>query len=340
MQEADLLQALRANPFVLAPMAGITDRVFRLFMRRQGAGVVISELISANGLFHNSEKTRDMMKYFPEERPVGIQIFGEEGTPLAAAAAYVEKIGADFVDLNLGCPVKKVVSKGGGSALLKEPLKLQKILREIKSAIDIPLTIKIRTGWDQGTRNALEIVRIAFDEGVTWVAIHGRTRNQGYAGDADWDYIAGVKANSPLPIIGNGDINSAGTAINRLNDSGCDGVMIGRGCLKNPWIFQQARHLWNGEVIEPISTEYLPLFQFLKTEGEREFDPHVFMILLRKLAAWYSAGLPGAGEFRRNLFTVRGLDATFETIEKYYRGLDPGARLDTSGEDFLMGGHG
>lgn len=340
MQQEALLQSLRNNPFVLAPMAGITDRVFRLFMRQQGAGVVISELISANGLFHNSEKTRDMMKFFPQERPVGIQIFGEEEKALAAAAAYVEKIGADFVDLNLGCPVKKVVSKGAGSALLREPLKLKQILRTIKSSISIPLTIKIRTGWDHDSRNALEIVQVAFDEGVTWVAIHGRTRTQGYAGEADWDYIAGIKANSPLPIIGNGDISSAKMAVQRLQESGCDGVMIGRGCLKNPWIFQQARHLWNGETVEPISSEYLPLFQFLKDHGENEFDPRVLMILMRKLAAWYSSGLPGSADFRRNLFTVRGLDETFTAIENYYKSIDPSSLQDTSEEAFLMGGHG
>ncbi|MCJ8277191.1 MAG: tRNA-dihydrouridine synthase family protein, partial [Bdellovibrionales bacterium] len=249
MKEEQLLQELKNNPFLLAPMAGITDMVFRTFMRRQGAGIVISELVSANGLKYDSEKTKDLMRFCEEERPVGLQIFGEDEEALINAAIYVEQLGADFVDINLGCPVKKVVKKGAGSALMKEPDKLRRICRGIKNKISIPLTIKIRTGWDYENRNALEIAQLAFDEGVTWVAIHGRTRSQAYNGQADWDYIAGIKRNAPLPIIGNGDITSATIANNRLKESGCDGVMIGRGCLKNPWIFKQSFEMWSGKSV-------------------------------------------------------------------------------------------
>ncbi|MEM7646698.1 MAG: tRNA dihydrouridine synthase DusB [Pseudomonadota bacterium] len=340
MTEAQLLQELKNNPFLLAPMAGITDRVFRWLMRLQGCGIVTSELVSANGLFYNSDKTKNLMKFFEDERPVGIQIFGEEEQALVEAAQYVEQLGADFVDINLGCPVKKVVKKGAGSAMMKEPDKLRRICRQIKSKIQIPLTIKIRTGWDQHSRNALEIVQLAFDEGVTWVAIHGRTRAQAYNGEADWDYIAGVKANSPLPIIGNGDITSPELAVGRLKESGCDGVMIGRGCLKNPWIFQQAFEQWSGTQKAPMTHQYLPLFEFIKEKGQNEFEERVIVVLLRKLAAWYSTGLPKSAEFRRSLYSARGLDTTFDAINNYYQTVDPHLLVDTSDQAFLKGGHG
>jgi tRNA-dihydrouridine synthase B len=340
MKEELLLQELKNNPFVLAPMAGITDRVFRRFMRQQGAGILTSELISANGLMYNSDKTKNLMRFFESERPIGIQIFGEDIESLVNAAQFVEQLGADFVDINLGCPVKKVVKKGAGSALLKEPDKLRNMCRAIKSKITIPLTIKIRTGWDQNTRNALEIVQLAYDEGVTWVAIHGRTRSQAYTGQADWDYIAGVKANSPIPIIGNGDITSAPIAVSRLKDSQCDAVMIGRGCLKNPWIFQQSLELFKKEDFEPISFDYLPLFQHLREVSEGEMEERVLCLLFRKLANWFSSGLPGSGEFRRQIFAARGLDETYRAIESYYEGVNPSLRKDTSHEAFMMGGHG
>lgn len=340
MREEDLLQALKDNPFLLAPMAGITDRIFRSFMRKQGAGILTSELISANGLLYNSDKTKEMMRFFESERPVGIQIFGEDENALVKASQYVEDLGADFVDINLGCPVKKVVTKGAGSALLKEPKKLRNICRAIKSKISIPLTIKIRTGWDQQSRNALDIVQLAYDEGVTWVAIHGRTRSQAYTGQADWDYIAGVKANSPIPIIGNGDITSPCLAVKRLKDSRCDAVMIGRGALKNPWIFQQSLKKSLDKDFEPLSFEYLPLFQHLRESAEGEMDERVLCLILRKLANWYSSGLPASGEFRRRVFSSRGLDETYTAIEEYYKDLSPEERLDTSHEAFMMGGHG
>ena len=338
--EADLIQELEKNPFVLAPMAGITNRVFRRFMRLQGAGILTSELISANGLLYRSEKTKKMMEFYEEERPIGIQIFGEEETALVQAAQEVEQLGADFVDLNLGCPVKKIVKKGAGSALLKEPLKLKGICQKIKKKIQIPLTLKIRTGWDQSSRNAPEIIQLAYDEGVTWVAIHGRTRSQAYTGEADWNYIGEVKKKSPLPIIGNGDITSADLALKRLQTSKCDGVMIGRGCLKNPWIFQQCLKQWQGGEFHPLSFQYLPLFQHLREAAQGEMEDQALSLILRKLAHWFSTGLPGAGEFRRALFSARGLEETHTTIEAYYGPLHPGLRVDTPPGNFLMGGHG
>ncbi|MCB0379054.1 MAG: tRNA dihydrouridine synthase DusB [Bdellovibrionales bacterium] len=340
VKEVELLQELKNNPFLLAPMAAITDSSFRLFMRRQGAGIVTSELVSANGLQFNSEKTKALMRFSEEERPVGIQLFGERPQALVEAAQYVEELGADFVDLNLGCPVKKVVSKGAGSALLKDPLQLGQILGMIKRAVAIPLTIKIRTGWDQNTRNALDVVQVAYNEGVTWVAIHGRTRSQAYNGRADWDYIAGVKANSPLPIIGNGDITSASMALERLKTSGCDGVMIGRGCLKNPWIFAQCQNLWKGIDIPVLADSYMPLFDYLKDVSREHSDERHVTLQLRKLSAWFSSGLPGSSQFRKDVFTAKGLEETYRVIQNYYSDVNPRLQEDTSHEAFLMGGHG
>ncbi|HEY1079257.1 MAG TPA: tRNA-dihydrouridine synthase, partial [Bdellovibrio sp.] len=181
--------ALKTNPFVLAPMAGITDHAFRTFMKKLDTSVVVTELVSANGIEYKSERTMKLMSFDETQRPIGIQLFGEEPEVIARAAQVAEAEGCDFVDLNFGCPVPKVVKKGAGSAMLKDPVALQKVLAAVKGAIKIPLTIKIRTGWDANTRNAIEVCNIAYNEGVEWVAIHGRTRAQGYSGLADWDFI-------------------------------------------------------------------------------------------------------------------------------------------------------
>lgn len=240
----DILASLKENPFVLAPMAGITDSCFRSFMRELGCGVVITELVSAHGIEYKSHRTEQLMKFEGDQRPVGIQLFGETPEVLGEGAKVVEQWGADFVDLNFGCPVPKVVKKGAGSAILKDLPQVERVFRAVKGATSLPVTVKIRTGWDESSRNAAEVAKIAYNEGLTWVAIHGRTRAAGYSGLADWDFIAEVKSKSQIPILGNGDINSAETAVGRLRSTGVDGVMIGRGCLKNPWIFRESRELW------------------------------------------------------------------------------------------------
>ena len=287
MTQEKLLENLRQNPFVLAPMAGITDRPFRSFMRELGCGIVVSELVSATGLKYSSAKTRKLMEFDSTQHPVGIQLFGEVPEHLTEAAQMVEQLGADFVDLNFGCPVPKVVNKGAGSACLKDLVKLRDVIRAAKARLTIPLTIKIRTGWDAHSRNSAEVVRVAADEGVTWVAIHGRTRAAAYTGLADWDYIREVKAASPLPIIGNGDIISPGIAHQRLRETGCDGVMIGRGCLKNPRIFQQARGMSSDTALREVLLR-------LREHLESFYDERLTLLQMRKFASWYSAGYPGA----------------------------------------------
>lgn len=338
---ADPLQHLRQNPFVLAPMAGITDRAFRTFMREMGCGVVITELVSGHGIEYKSEKTLALMEFEEVQRPVGIQLFGETPEVLAKAAQVVEEQGADFVDLNFGCPVSKVVKKGAGSAILKDLNAVEAVFRTVKAAIKIPLTVKIRTGWDENTRNAEKVAEIAYNEGLTWVAIHGRTRAAAYTGLADWDYIAEVKAKSKIPILGNGDIASAQGALDRIRQTGVDGVMIGRGCLKNPWIFKDANALWNAEkAVSKGDRDFVSMFLKLNERFTVYRDDRVKLIQMKKFASWYSSGYPGASQFRKNIFQITTLEETLKHTLDFFAGLTALDQEDTSKEAFLMGGHG
>lgn len=335
----DIVSALKQNPFVMAPMAAITDNAFRSFMKEMGVGIVVSELISSNGIKYGSEKTLAMMKFDSIQHPLGIQIFGEDPVIMGEAAKIIEGMGADFVDLNFGCPVKKVVQKGAGSAILKDLSCVRTMLSTIKKACSIPVTIKIRTGWDDNSRNAHEVAKIAYEEGISWVAIHGRTRAQDYNGFSDWDYIADVKASAKLPIIGNGDIHTPQQAIDRLKTSGCDAVMVGRGCLKNPWIFQEAFLLWQGSN-SVVQKSYIEAFTRLRFYLEQNFPEHVVSIQLRKFAGWFSAGYPGGSEFRKSIFQVKQPIEIFNLTVDYFNSVNKFGQRDTSDERFLMGGHG
>jgi len=336
----DLIEELKKNPFVLAPMAAVTDCAFRSFMREMGAGVVVTELVSATGLRHSNTRTKNLMRFTPDQHPVGVQLFGEELEDLSLAAKEVEQLGADFVDLNFGCPVPKVVKKGAGSAVLKDLIHMRDILRTVKMSVKIPVTIKVRTGWDQNSRNTDEVVQIAYDEGITWVAIHGRTRAQSYSGESDWQYISEIKSRAKLPIIGNGDLTSPQKACARLKESGCDAVMIGRGCLKNPWIFSEALALWQSRTPSTSPKDFLRLFERLREHLEGFWDQKMVGLQLKKLAAWYSAGYPGSAQFRRTIFNTAGNDNVVNGIREYFTALASLAQADTSTEPFLMAGHG
>ncbi len=347
----NLLEELKKSPFVLAPMAAITDCAFRSFMREMGAGVVTTELVSATGLRHSSEKTRRLMQFTADQHPVGVQLFGDNLDDLQIAAKEVEQLGADFVDLNFGCPVPKVVKKGAGSAALKDLLHLRDIVRAVKSSTLLPVTIKVRTGWEHSSRNTHEVAQIAYDEGITWVTIHGRTRAQAYEGEADWNYIADVKSRAPLPIIGNGDLVSAEKACRRLEESRCDAVMIGRGCLKNPWIFLEARALWNnsrdvlsltaGGTPHVQTRDFIWMIGRLRAHLEQFYsEERMIALQAKKLAAWFSTGYPGAAQFRKSVFQMTAKADVFHYIEKYFTSLAEQQPADTSTERFLMGGHG
>jgi nifR3 family TIM-barrel protein len=329
------------HPFILAPMAGITNSPFRRLMRRMKSALVVSELVSANGIEYSGQKTLDLLKYHQEERTVGLQIFGESNERLVKACQYVENLGADFVDLNLGCPVPKVVKNGAGSAMCRNPAALGETLTAMVKSVKIPVTIKIRTGWDATTRNALECVRAAADAGVAWVAIHGRTRAQGYSGEADWDFIGDIAAKSPLPIIGNGDIVTPEQAIARQKGYGVAAVMIGRGALRNPFLFEQAVALWEGKTyVNPSVERYLKLIEDQRVMLGESFAPRSAMIHARKFLAWYSSGFPGCHEFRSKVFSIPEPDTLWTEARSFFETSVEKRDMRFLSQPFLMGGHG
>jgi nifR3 family TIM-barrel protein len=329
------------HPFILAPMAGITNSPFRRLMRRRKSAVVVSELVSSNGIEYAGQRTLDLLKFHEEERVVGLQIFGESTERLVKACQMIEKLGADFVDLNLGCPVPKVVKNGAGSAMCRNPLQLGKTLEAMVKSVKIPVTIKIRTGWEQSSRNAAEVVHVAGEAGVRWVAIHGRTRAQGYSGEADWDFIGTVKAKSSLPIIGNGDIGSAEVAVKRVRDYGVDAVMIGRGALRNPFIFEQALDVWNGRSYKaPNAERYVELIDEQQKMMHETFHPKAAMIHARKFLAWYSSGFPGCHEFRSKVFHIPEPEELWKQSREFFEKSVRERDMGFMAQPFLMGGHG
>ena len=335
------LEALKQNPFVLAPMAGITDHAFRSFMKKLGVSVVVSELVSAVGIEYKSERTLSLMSFDESQRPVGIQLFGEDPEIIARAAQVAEAHGADFVDLNFGCPVPKVVKKGAGSAMLKDLDLMKKVLSACVKAVKIPVTIKIRSGWEQNSRNALDVCNLAYDEGITWVAIHGRTRAAGYAGAADWDFITEVKAKTRIPVLGNGDILTPQKAVLRLKESGCDGVLIGRGALKNPLIFADALSLWKGEALRlDLKRNYSGIFRDLNDTIRAHSSEHITNIQLKKFASWFSTGYEGSSAFRKAIFQIKDNDEVLSCALEFFGSIGNIEQEDTSHEEFLMGGHG
>ena len=306
------------SPFILAPMAGLTDSPFRRIMRRRKASMVISELISATGVHYTCKHTLEMFDFHPEEHPVGIQLFGADGDYLCNAAQHAQETGADFVDLNLGCSVPKVVKKGGGAALACNIEKLEKILCSLVKSVRIPVSIKIRTGWDENTRNAMDIVKIAANAGVSWIAIHGRTSAQGYSGMADWDFIQKIKEKSPLPIIGNGDINSAEKAMQRLKESGVDAVMIGRSCTHNPFLFEQCFSLWKGQSFIPSLPDYLQLLQEHRQVIEEYYTEGKSLVMAKKFLSGYASGFPECRKFRDSVFHTEDMDALWKNAQEFF----------------------
>jgi tRNA-dihydrouridine synthase B len=331
-----LINGMR-NPYWLAPMAGITDVCYRQLMDELGAGVLVSELVSAKGLLYNSGKTHKMIEVHPKSKSlIGIQLFGESEEDIISAAHYVKEAGAAFVDINLGCPVKKVVKKGCGAALMRDPIYLEKFLKKIKRGIELPLTVKMRTGWSHDELTIHECVKAAHNSGCEWVAIHGRTRTQGYEGRADWDLIAEVKQSANIPIIGNGDIRSVQQAQRLLDDSGVDAVMIGRGALRNPWIFKECVGIDKNEFELPFEVlgRYLELLR-------AKYDLRNTMIFLRKFASWLVYGYPGAAAFRSSLYHLLTIDELIQSAHIFFEGVShlPKPKFESS-ESFMASGHG
>lgn len=293
-------------PLVLAPMAGITDLPFRLICRRLGCAMTVSEMVSAKGLLYKNVKTTEMLRIDNGERPTAIQLFGSGPQELAQAAKMVEASGADMIDLNMGCPVAKIVNNGEGSALMKTPQLAYEILAAMVDAVQIPVTVKFRAGWDDEHRNAVEIALAAEKAGVSSIAVHGRTRQQFYEGKADWNIIRQVKDAVNIPVFGNGDIFTVEDGLRMLKETGCDGLMIGRGADGNPWLFNRLKAVMSGQedpgapeldVRLAQAAEHLQML--IDYKGE-----YVSVKEMRRHISAYLKGLPHAAEFRGRFHKV------------------------------------
>lgn len=291
------------NPVIAAPMAGVTDRAFRIIARETGCGLVCTEMVSDQALLYGNPKTCGLLDISGETGPISMQIFGSNAAYMAAAAAIVESRGAWLIDINMGCPTPKIVKNGEGSALMKEPDRAAEIVKAVVERVQAPVTVKMRKGWDESSVNAVELARLVVDAGAAAVTVHGRTRSQFYAGKADWEIIAAVKRAVDVPVIGNGDIRTPQDALSMMEQTGCDGVMIGRAALGNPWVLSQTvRYLETGELlpgptIQERVKKALKHFELLiKIKGET-----VAVWEIRKHAAWYMKGLRGAARLREHV---------------------------------------
>jgi len=308
---------------ILAPLAGITDTIFRRLCREEGADVVVTEMASAKGILRAPERTGRFLEFRREERPVGAQIFGADPGEMGEAAAAVRALGFDFVDINMGCPVRKVTAGGAGAALLSNPPLAGRIVGAAVRAAGIPVTVKIRSGFGQQSGQYLEVAREAFDAGAAAVTLHPRTRGQMFSGRADWGQIARLKEEFPgRTVIGNGDVRVAQDAARIVAETGCDAVMIGRAALGNPWIFAEAKHGMaapaGGASPEPPSPEARRAR--ILGHGEEMYRRHgeAGIREMRKHLAWYSRGAPGAASFRGRLVTIRTIEEFRDAVERFF----------------------
>lgn len=289
-------------PFVLAPMSGITDSIFRRTIKEANpgsVGLLVSELTSVEAMCRGQEKTMRMLRSHPGEQPLSIQLFGSEPERMAEAARIAVDFGAAIIDINCGCPVPKVVTKGGGAELMRQPGRLAEMVRRVRRAVPVPVTVKIRAGWDEASRNAVEIARIAEAEGAAMAAVHGRTRLQLYAGSADWNLIAEVQAAVKIPVVGSGDIGSGAEAVRRLRESGVAGVMIGRAVLANPWIFRQAHAVLRGEPCpQPAAREVWRLLARMVERMASGLHPLQAIGRARGLVCRMTRGVPHSAALR------------------------------------------
>jgi tRNA-dihydrouridine synthase B len=293
------------TPVLLAPMAGITDRSFRRVCRRLGAGMVFTELVAAEAIVRGQEKTWNLARFNSEERPIGIQLFSHDPKVLAQAASRLEELEPDVVDLNFGCPVKKVVRRGAGAGFLSDLERLSDAVREVVKSTSRPVTVKLRSGPSANLINAVEAAKRAEDEGARAVIVHARTARQFFQGEADWSVIASVKRALAVPVIGNGDIKSPEDLQRMLDQTGCDGVMIGRGCLGNPWIFRACREVLRGETpVPPDPDERWVVIEDHYRRMIADKGVAVGVREMRKHLGWYSRGMPGAASFRRTVFRL------------------------------------
>ena len=298
------------NPYVLAPMAGVTDLPFRLLCREQGAGLLCMEMVSAKAIQYNNKNTKALLEIHPEERPVSLQLFGSDPDVISEIAKQIEELPFAILDINMGCPVPKIVRNGEGSALMKNPKLVHEIVSKTAKAIQKPVTVKIRKGFDDTCINAVEIAKVIEDAGAAAVAVHGRTREQYYSGKADWDIIRQVKEAVSIPVIGNGDVTSGESALAMMRETGCDGVMIGRGSQGNPWIFS--------ELLEYEKTGVMPerpgreeIKDMILRHARLQLDykgEYLGIREMRKHVAWYTTGMPNSAKLRNEINAVESYE--------------------------------
>jgi tRNA-dihydrouridine synthase B len=323
--EYDMIKALTLgtvclpNNLLCAPMAGITDTVFRTLARAGGCSLCYTEMVSANGLTRGAHATARYLKHLPEDRPLGVQLFGAEPEMLADAAAIAVGRGADIIDVNMGCPVKKVVKAGAGAALLRSPRKVETILKSVRVAVAVPLTVKIRAGWTGDDINAMTIARIAEDSGADAVTIHPRTAAQGFRGNADWDLIGRVKAHVGIPVIGNGDIHTPEDALQMMIRTGCDGVMIGRAALGRPWLFQKiVEYATMGETTpDPTPVEREKAISRHLDMSMNWYGETQGVVRFRKHLLWYTRGLRGGARFRQAILAITDAEHLLEEMHVF-----------------------
>jgi nifR3 family TIM-barrel protein len=300
-------------------MAGFTDTCARRLARRFGAGLVYSEMVSAAGLVRRQPRTLAMLTFHPEEQPYGVQVFGSDPTEMAEAARIAQDEGASIVDINLGCPVKRVCRTGAGAALLRDPQRVDRILAAVRKAVTCPLTVKMRLGWDARDVSVLEISRIAEENGVDAITLHPRTRAQGFQGKADWSWVARLKKVRRIPVIGNGDILEAENAVEALGSTACDGIMIGRAARGNPWIFSQTADLLSGR--DPSRPSGEMRYRTIRLHMEwlcTQYGKEQGLRRIRFLLFHYGRGLPRAGRLRQQLVTVQGEEALEGLLRTYF----------------------